>query len=50
MLGYTDMDFRATAESLVRKLLLGKPPTARPPTAPRRVEECGPLTRVPPWR
>ena len=39
ILGYTDADFRAMAESLVRNLPLGKPPTARPPTAPRRVEE-----------
>ena len=40
MLGYTDADFRAMAESLVRKLPLGKPPTACPPTAPRRMEEA----------
>jgi hypothetical protein len=40
MLGYTDADFRAMGESLVRNLPLGKPPTTRPPTAPRRVEEA----------
>jgi hypothetical protein len=38
-LGYTEAEFKALAESLLRNLPPDKPATARPPTAPRKREE-----------
>ena len=38
-LGYTDAEFKAMAESLLRNLPPDEPATARPPTAPRKKEE-----------
>jgi hypothetical protein len=37
-LGFTEAEFKAMAESLLRNLPPEKPPTARPPTAPREKE------------